>query len=210
MGLALGCPQIFKKEVIEKFDILVNYHNSLLPKYRGLCATSWSIYMGEKRIGFSFHIVNENIDDGNILISDAIDITDESVFELEIYKTHLAAKVIPKLLKLMLNNDKGSPQTGTKSYFGKKDLENIITINNIEELTYSEILKRIRSFGLLKIKKDQEIIHITKIKAVNKNSEFDFITKDGIPVKIIRYSCLPKSIYNIYKLIKRFRSCNDK
>lgn len=201
-GLALGCPQIFKKEAIEKFDLLVNYHNSLLPKYRGLNATSWSIYMGEKQTGFTFHIVNENIDDGNILIFDSIDINNKSTFECEIEKTNRAAQKIPELYKMISNKFNGTPQTGEKNYFGKRDLENIITINNIEDLTYSELLKRIRAFGGVKIKKEKETIYITKVKKINKSSRCDFVTKDGTQIKILRYSYLPKLIFNFYKLIK--------
>jgi len=62
-GLAIGCPQIFKEKLLRSFKYyVVNYHNSLLPKYRGLGATAWSIYFGEEITGFSYHIVNEKIE----------------------------------------------------------------------------------------------------------------------------------------------------
>ncbi|WP_426741257.1 formyltransferase family protein, partial [Pseudomonas aeruginosa] len=45
----------------------INYHNSPLPKYAGLYATSWAILNGETQHGISWHIMNEVIDAGDIL-----------------------------------------------------------------------------------------------------------------------------------------------
>jgi len=55
-----------------KFKFVINYHDRLLPYYKGLRATAWSIYYGEKVTGFTFHIVDEKVDCGNILIQDWI------------------------------------------------------------------------------------------------------------------------------------------
>jgi methionyl-tRNA formyltransferase len=201
LGLAIGCPQIMKPPLINLFDIIVNYHNSLLPKYRGLFATSWSIYMGEKVTGFTYHIVNEKIDDGNIILQDSIEIENKTQFELEIEKTLLAGEYMEELLGLMIDRYKGMPQQGEKSYYGLKDFRRITFIENISNYEYEEIERRIRCFGFVLFKEYD--IPITKIVKVSKSN---FITKDGVAIKPVRFIYMPNIFAKIYKMLKGVRS----
>ena len=45
----------------------INYHDSLLPRYAGLNATTWAIINNEKIHGITWHSINEVIDKGDIL-----------------------------------------------------------------------------------------------------------------------------------------------
>lgn len=45
----------------------VNFHNSLLPKYRGAYANAWAIQNGEKISGVTLHWMTEQFDDGKII-----------------------------------------------------------------------------------------------------------------------------------------------
>ncbi len=45
----------------------INYHNSLLPKYAGMYATSWAILNDEKKHGVTWHVVTETLDAGDIV-----------------------------------------------------------------------------------------------------------------------------------------------
>lgn len=47
--------------------LAINYHDSLLPKYAGLNATSWAILHNEKEHGITWHVMNEKIDEGDII-----------------------------------------------------------------------------------------------------------------------------------------------
>lgn len=47
---------------------VINLHYSLLPSYRGVYPVNWAITNGEKKTGFTYHFVNERIDDGNIFM----------------------------------------------------------------------------------------------------------------------------------------------
>jgi methionyl-tRNA formyltransferase len=206
IGLALGCPQIMKKEFLEHFDVLINYHNSLLPKYRGLNATSWSIYSGEKKTGFSYHLINKNIDDGNVLLQDAIPISDKmSSFDLELMKTEKASKYIPNLLEMIIIRSKGIPQKGKPSYYGKKELEAIITIDNSSKLAFDEIKRRLSAFNVLIINVNGEYFNVTNIKKIERdvNPRISFLTRDSVRVKLIRFSYLPYAIYNVYRFLKK-------
>ena len=60
--------QIIKKKILEfPCCCAINYHDSPLPKYAGLYATSWAILNNEPTHGISWHIMNEIVDEGNIL-----------------------------------------------------------------------------------------------------------------------------------------------
>ena len=61
-----GFLEIIPKEILENKTI-INTHPSLLPKYRGLHALAWAMLNMEEQIGFTVHLMNEFIDDGDIL-----------------------------------------------------------------------------------------------------------------------------------------------
>ena len=45
----------------------INYHDSLLPKYAGVHATSWALLKNEQTHGISWHKMQETVDTGSIL-----------------------------------------------------------------------------------------------------------------------------------------------
>ena len=65
----------FCLEVIEYFSgKAINFHPGILPNYRGCFSTPWSIINDEKYVGFTYHYISENFDEGNILYQDKIEI----------------------------------------------------------------------------------------------------------------------------------------
>jgi len=46
----------------------INFHNGPLPRYRGLNVYSWAIVNGEREHGITWHLMNEDIDAGAILV----------------------------------------------------------------------------------------------------------------------------------------------
>lgn len=66
--ISAAYPQIFRKAVIAcaKYGA-VNFHPSLLPKFRGAHPHYWAIASGEKKSGLTAHFMTENIDDGDII-----------------------------------------------------------------------------------------------------------------------------------------------
>ena len=61
-----GYKSIISKNTLKKKTI-INTHPSLLPKYRGLHGLVWAMLNFEKELGFSIHLMNEKIDDGDII-----------------------------------------------------------------------------------------------------------------------------------------------
>ncbi len=59
----------------------VNVHASLLPRYRGAAPIHWSIINGEKETGVTTMLMDAGLDTGDMLLKDAVDITDEMTTE---------------------------------------------------------------------------------------------------------------------------------
>ena len=66
--VSAGNTYLFPKEIVSKANIgIINFHQALLPKYRGRNASTWAIYMGEEKSGATWHWVNAGVDTGRII-----------------------------------------------------------------------------------------------------------------------------------------------
>jgi methionyl-tRNA formyltransferase len=66
--ISAAYPQIFSGELISTpLKGSVNFHPSLLPKFRGAHPHYWSIVKGEAESGITAHFMTENIDEGDII-----------------------------------------------------------------------------------------------------------------------------------------------
>lgn len=207
IGLSFGCLQIFGKELLSVFDQAVNYHNGLLPKYKGLCATRWSIYHGEPQSGFTFHLMNEMIDDGHILIQGAVPLApNANPLEVEFRKTLKAADYVEKVIDMLREPDLGRPQSGTVSYFGRKELKNITTIYDPSAYAYGELRRRLRCFQVLYFPIRGRMYEVTKIREVDGprpgRHEFCFVTSDERPLELHRFLHMPFPLYRICRLMR--------
>ncbi len=52
----------------------INYHPSLLPKYRGASAINWAIIKGEEETGVTIHYIDEGVDTGDIILQEKVEI----------------------------------------------------------------------------------------------------------------------------------------
>ena len=76
--VSAGNNYIFPRSVVEKENItIINFHNALLPKYRGRNAATWAIYFGEEESGPTWHMVNEKVDEGGILYQKKCPVNDD-------------------------------------------------------------------------------------------------------------------------------------
>ena len=46
----------------------LNFHSSLLPKYRGRAPVNWAIIHGETQLGVTLHVIDAGVDTGHIVI----------------------------------------------------------------------------------------------------------------------------------------------
>lgn len=77
----------------------INYHNSPLPKYAGLNATSWAILNGEIRHAVTWHEVVATVDAGNILKQPSIPIApDDTALSLNLRCVEAAVAAFQELV----------------------------------------------------------------------------------------------------------------
>jgi len=124
--LSVGCVQKLGSGLLNSFQC-VNYHNSLLPKYRGLYSMSWQIYFKDE-IGYTWHRIAENWDSGNILIQhtlyDSLTMKGfNGVLSTEVKKTLQASKDLHFLLTQIESEIPGRLQQGKPSYYGQRELD---------------------------------------------------------------------------------------
>jgi methionyl-tRNA formyltransferase len=76
--------RILPKDVLDCAKVLAfNMHVSYLPDYKGRCIPTWAILNGEKEHGITFHVMSEEIDQGDILYQKKITIaSDETAYSL--------------------------------------------------------------------------------------------------------------------------------
>lgn len=101
----------------------INFHGSLLPKYRGRTPHVWAIINGEKEAGITAHLMDAKVDNGDIVqqIIIPIEENDTGAMILEKYN-----RQYPIMLEYILKNIQNGTLTTTvqdhskATYFGKR------------------------------------------------------------------------------------------
>lgn len=117
---------IIEKDVLSRAETVVNFHGSLLPKYRGRTPHVWAIINNERSTGVTAHLVNEGCDTGDILLQREFPIR-EDMTGGDILKSF--EEVYPVLVKEVVDlygKRKMQPvaqDTLKATYFGKRTPE---------------------------------------------------------------------------------------
>ena len=121
--------QILPKAIITIPRIgIVNFHPSLLPKYRGATPTVWALMNGEKETGMTAHFIeDEKIDSGRIIAQEKIKIEpsdNDGILRCKL--ATLSEKVLIDALSLILKQQKETFPLQVESeatYYRKRTLE---------------------------------------------------------------------------------------
>jgi methionyl-tRNA formyltransferase len=82
----------------------LNLHGSLLPRYRGAAPINWAVINGETRTGMTTFLLKHEIDTGDILFQESIDIGEnETVGELYERMRHQGAQLVLRTVKAIEN-----------------------------------------------------------------------------------------------------------
>lgn len=94
-------PILLPNEILKRpKKIAINYHDSPLPKYAGVHATSWAIINDEKEHGITWHIMSDEIDAGDIVKQKLIKISsDETALSLNLKCNELALQSFEELVQ---------------------------------------------------------------------------------------------------------------
>jgi surfactin family lipopeptide synthetase A len=114
---------VLPKEILElPRQLAINCHDSLLPRYAGVNATSWALMHGEKTHGVTWHVMTAMVGGGNILKQISVEInSDETAFTLngKCYEAAICsfAELIDELSSGQAKVSK--PNLDERTYFGR-------------------------------------------------------------------------------------------
>ncbi|MCM3741809.1 hypothetical protein M3210_16270 [Oceanobacillus luteolus] len=98
----------------------INCHGSILPDYRGNRAYMHYWANCESFYGATIHYMNEEFDDGNIIVQGRLKLFIEETPEILHRRTaELCAHLLPAAIQLVENGYKGKQVGGLKRYFNK-------------------------------------------------------------------------------------------
>jgi methionyl-tRNA formyltransferase len=116
----------------------INLHASLLPQYRGAAPINWAIINGEKETGVTTFMLQHEIDTGNILLQEKIEISDnETAGELHDRMKDIGARLLVDTIKGLID---GALQETPQSAIGNRQLA-IETSANSLLITDHSLLK---------------------------------------------------------------------
>ena len=137
---SISNPRILKENVLAlPRKCTINYHDSPLPAYAGVHATSWAIINGEKSHGISWHVVEIGIDTGDILQRERVEILEEdSALTLNLKCVEAAKRTFKSLLNSILLNTvmPQKQESESRSYFGLHAIPENVGVLNFEKNAY--------------------------------------------------------------------------
>src|SRR5262249_16753072 len=84
----------------------INIHGALLPRYRGMLPSFWTLFNGEREGGVTVHYMNPGIDDGSIIAQRRFPIHDRDTVETLIGRSKaLGAEVLTEVLARIKRGD---------------------------------------------------------------------------------------------------------
>lgn len=198
VALSLGCLTVLPRELLDLFEIAVNCHNGMLPAYRGLRATDWAMYRGERRVGFAFHRMTAGVDEGDVLLTDSIPADPlASPVDLENRKTRLVCSRAADVITMMVRREAGVPQAGTPGYFGRRELAAIRQVGDPASVSWDDLLRRLRFFGFVFLNLGGETLPLSDAQIQTGRSPLHFTTKDGVTARATRLMHLPPALYRM-------------
>jgi methionyl-tRNA formyltransferase len=108
--ISINASQKFKSEILALPRLgCINVHGALLPRYRGRLPSFWVLANGETQTGATVHFMNEDLDDGPILLQEAVAIDPTDTQDTLIQKTkNTGARLIVEAIDRL---EKGAPKT---------------------------------------------------------------------------------------------------
>ena len=110
--VSISGTQLYRKALREQTRHgIVNCHGALLPRYRGLMPSFWTLCNGEKVGGVSVHYVDAKLDNGPIIVQRTYRIYPHDTLEDNMARSKdLAAEAIIECVRLVeANADGGGP-----------------------------------------------------------------------------------------------------
>ncbi|WP_251952443.1 methionyl-tRNA formyltransferase [Salinibacter ruber] len=128
--VSIACPQIVREDLLNcPPEGVINIHGALLPKYRGKLPSFWVLANGEEKTGVTVHYMNEDLDDGPIIVQKEVPIHPEDTLHSLVLrsKVQYGASVLAEAVRQIAAGTvetKGNPE-GEATYFSFPNQEAI-------------------------------------------------------------------------------------
>lgn len=99
--ISVAAPQKFKEELLQLPNLgCINIHSGKLPKYRGMMPSFWTLLHDEEYGAVTIHKMNENLDDGEIILQQEVKIKSDETLNSYIRMTKkLGAEMMLEVIR---------------------------------------------------------------------------------------------------------------
>jgi methionyl-tRNA formyltransferase len=206
-SISVMVPQVFRQPLLEACGAIANYHDGLLPAYRGVSATAWSLFRDDPHSGFAYHLMTANVDAGPVLLDGVVAVgADTSPADLEAAKAGLAAARANDLIDRLVHGDAGRAQVGDAGVHTRANTAAAQTIVDPSSQTWEELQLRLRAFELVEMELAGRCWKVTALRRVagrSADSDLTFTTADGVKVAPARCSHMPVVLYRLLRGARR-------
>lgn len=196
-SLVLMVDQLFRAPLLAASGEAVNYHNALLPEYRGFGGPEFCVYRGDGRSGYTFHRMIEGLDEGPILLQGKVAVAPgANSDQVERAKTAHAGAELGALLDTMVRREPGAPQGSGGSTFTKAEVDEIRAVGDGSDHSYEELERRLRAFGVLELRRGDVTLPVTALRTASKS---DMCSADGVRFEPARIMHLSTPLFRLYR-----------
>ena len=184
LGFIYAYGKMIPNEIIKLFKFgIMNLHCSLLPNYRGAAPVQHALMNDEQKTGITFFRINENLDDGEIILKKDYNIKDsDDCISLQDSLTILASKNCDKAIKLM-HSQKFTPSfSNQKTLYARKILkEDGVLHMKMSARTMFNRIRALHIWPIARIHLCDEQVKILKANCTVTEHEF-------IPGQVIEFN----------------------
>ncbi len=184
--LSAAYPQIFSKRLLEAAPMgAVNFHPSLLPRFRGAHPHYWCISEGANQGGATAHFMTERIDDGDIIAQQSIDIS--MLYYQDLYREliRMSPSLVMKVSNFLQNSEsKALPQNERNATLFRNDRD-IHHRLDFQQMNQKRLHNKIRAGQAYFFQRGIKfIIDLAELKSKNRNCTNNIQPTAGIIVDI--------------------------
>lgn len=148
--VSCGLPYIIPSQVVERIgsNKIINFHPSLLPKYKGLHPVTGTLLDRSTTSGVTCHFIDSGLDTGNVILTEEVSLSDEIDADL-LYQIlfRVEASLFEQVVKMFAINPKGTPsnpQIIEDSVYYRQKSDRVLRFTDMDSGT---ILTIIRAFA---------------------------------------------------------------
>jgi amino acid adenylation domain-containing protein len=120
--LSIRNPWVLRDDELSQVRVqALNFHDSLLPDYAGMHATSWALLNGENQHGVTWHAMSANVDGGGLAAQTIVPVlASDTALTLNARCFDAALVTFSSVLAMLIEHGRCAltPQQGQRRYFG--------------------------------------------------------------------------------------------